>query len=75
MDEGTSAMTIAGSECLRCRGPIESLGVERFRVGGSSGGWKLVFGELAELGEGMIDLEVFACRGCGHVELRIPPRD
>ncbi len=39
---------------------------------GHIGGWKLLFGELAEIGEGMIDLEVLACQSCGHVELRVP---
>ncbi|HEX9695783.1 MAG TPA: hypothetical protein VGB64_05660 [Actinomycetota bacterium] len=59
-------------ECLACRAPLESIGVERFRVGGSTGGWKLVFGEFAELGEGMIDMEVLGCRQCRRVELRVP---
>ena len=48
------------------------MGVEQFRVGGTSGGWKLVFGELAELGEGMLRLEVRACSSCGQLELRVP---
>jgi hypothetical protein len=58
--------------CLRCGGPIQSMGIEDFRVGGNSGGWKLLFGEWAELGEGMLKLEVFACGSCGKVELRVP---
>jgi hypothetical protein len=60
--------------CLRCGRPVEPVGIERFRVGGSSGGWKLFFGELAELGEGMLDLEVFACPYCRKVELRVPQK-
>jgi hypothetical protein len=44
------------------------MGIEDFRVGGNSGGWKLLFGEWAELGEGMLKLEVFACGSCGKVE-------
>ncbi len=59
--------------CLRCAGPLRSMGIEAFRVGGTSGGWKLLFGEWAELGEGMLDLEVRACSSCGHVEFRVPP--
>lgn len=58
--------------CLRCGGPIQSMGVEEFRVGGTTGGWKLLFGEWAELGEGMLTLEVLACGSCGKVELRVP---
>ncbi len=63
---------INADACLRCGAELGSLGVEEFRVGGTSGGWKLLFGELAELGEGMLKLEVRACRSCGHVELRVP---
>jgi hypothetical protein len=48
------------------------MGVLQFRVGGTSGGWKLLFGEMAELGEEMISLEAFGCSTCGHVELRRP---
>jgi hypothetical protein len=58
--------------CLRCGGALGSMGVEEFRVGGTSGGWKLLFGEWAELGEGMLKFEVRACSSCGHVELRVP---
>lgn len=61
-------------ECLRCGATVQSLGVEEFRVGGASGGWKLLFGEWAELGEEMLKLEVRACPRCAHVEFRVPPR-
>jgi hypothetical protein len=60
--------------CLRCGGAMTSMGVEGFRVGGTSGGWKLLFGEWAELGEDMLQLEVFACGTCHRVELRVPTR-
>jgi len=60
--------------CLRCGGPIQSMGIDEFRVGGTTGGWKLLVGEWAELGEGMLRLEVFACGSCGKVELRVPHR-
>ena len=47
--------------CLRCAGELMTLGVEPFRVGGSTGGWKMLFGEWAELGEGMLEMEVLVC--------------
>jgi hypothetical protein len=62
-----------GQTCIWCGGEMQSVGVEEFRVGGTSGGWKLVFGEWAELGEGMLKLEVFACPACRRVEMRVPP--
>ncbi len=58
--------------CLRCGGSLQSMGIEEFRVGGTAGGWKLLFGEWAELGEGVLGLEVLACGSCGKVEMRVP---
>jgi len=40
-----------------------------FRVGGTGGGWKLLLGEWAELGESMIPLQVYVCPRCGRIEL------
>ena len=59
--------------CHVCGGSVESLGVEEFRVGGTTGGWKLLFGEWAEVGEGMLAFEVLACTSCRRAELRVPP--
>ncbi len=59
-------------DCLRCGRPLDAIGVEEFRVGGTSGGWKLIFGELAELGEDKLEFEILACPGCRKVELRVP---
>ncbi|MFL5679680.1 MAG: hypothetical protein ACJ77B_03680 [Chloroflexota bacterium] len=57
-------------ECLRCGGNLTNHGVEQLRVGGTSGGWKMLLGEFAELGEGMIDLELRSCDRCRMVEFR-----
>jgi hypothetical protein len=42
-------------------------------VGGTSGGWKLLFGEWAELGEQVLPLEMLACGSSRSVDLRVPP--
>ena len=60
--------------CLGCKGPLQSLGVEHFRVGGVSGGWGALMGQWAEIGEGILDMELLACRNCRRVELRVPQR-
>jgi hypothetical protein len=60
------------NRCLRCDAVLETIGVEEFRVGGTSGGWKLLIGEWAELGEGKLKLEVRACTVCRTVDLRVP---
>jgi len=71
MNEQAAPDPTAGP-CPNCGGPLSSLGVERFRTGGTTGGWKMLFGEWAELGEQMLDLEVLGCRKCRRVEFRIP---
>ena len=68
--EGMSAD--ASIACLRCGTIMTSMGIEQFRTGGTSGGWKLLFGEWAEVSEDMLPLAVSACGHCGYVELRRP---
>jgi len=60
--------------CLHCGSPLQAMGVEQFRTGGTSGGWKLLLGEWAELGEQMLPLELFVCPSCRRVEVRAPYR-
>src|SRR5262245_33532774 len=61
MDTGGTKRERRNDEaCLRCGSRLDYIGVEDFRTGGTTGGWKLLFGELAELGEGMLKLEVRA---------------
>ena len=38
-----------GDTCIACRGSLQSTGVEEFRVGGTSGDLKILFGEWAVL--------------------------
>jgi hypothetical protein len=47
---------------------METLGQLPLRTGGVTGGWHMVFGELAESGEGILKLDVFRCRQCRRVE-------
>ncbi len=61
-------------QCPRCGQPLEPLGVRTFRTGGTTGGWKLLFGEWAELGEEMLPLEVYACPACGKLEFYLARR-
>lgn len=60
--------------CLWCGTEMQSMGPHEFRVGGTSGGWKLLFGEWAELGEGMLNFEVLACPACHRVDFRVAGR-
>ena len=72
MDDQGSSTPRDPNRCLRCGASLNSMGIEEFRVGGTTGGWKLLFGEWAELGEGMLKLDVRACTVCRTVDLRVP---
>lgn len=72
--QDTVARLRGPDDCLACGTRLQSLGVEDFRTGGTNGGWKLVFGEWAELGEQMLTFEVLGCPRCRRVELRVPQR-
>ena len=37
------------------------------RIGGTAGGWKLILGEWAELGEDMLPLDIWVCSNCGRI--------
>jgi len=56
-------------KCSFCGQNAQYIYTAEFRVGGTSGGAKLFFGEWAELGEKMITMYVFVCPNCGKVEL------
>ncbi len=73
-DQGAVPPGPPSDACLGCGTMLHSMGIEQFRVGGTSGGWKLLLGEWAELGEGMVPFEVLTCPSCGRVELRVPRR-
>ncbi len=45
-----------------------NIGAVPFRVGGTSGGWKLALGELAELGEDKIPMDICVCEKCDKIE-------
>jgi hypothetical protein len=56
--------------CLRCGAVMESLGIEEFRTGGTSGGIKLLIGEWGELGEEKLPFELLVCPTCRFTEFR-----
>ena len=60
----------AGLNCLRCGAVIQSLGIEEFRTGGTSGGIKLLIGEWGELGEQKMPFELLVCPTCRFAEFR-----
>ncbi len=56
-------------KCSFCGQNAQFVYTANFRIGGTSGGMKLLFGEWAELGEQMVPMYVFVCPNCGKIEL------
>lgn len=59
----------ARNMCPFCATQMRDAGELELRHGGNSGGWKLLFGDLAELGEGMLRVSTRACPACGFLAL------
>lgn len=59
-------------KCCNCGASVEYLGLRKIRFGGTTGGWKIVLGHWAELGEDMIELELWLCSGCRRVDFYLP---
>lgn len=56
-------------KCPRCDVEMEHEGVHLFRVGGTSGEWIFLFGDIAEIKEEPLPLHVYMCPKCGKLEL------
>ena len=54
--------------CPFCKTDMRSLGQLPIRVGGTTGGWHLLFGELADMSEGVFPLDTYRCDQCKRVE-------
>lgn len=54
--------------CPRCNLVLRGLGQLPVRVGGSSGGWHLFLGELADVSESVKSLDMYRCEKCGRLE-------
>lgn len=48
---------------------MQSLGQVPIRIGGTSGGWHLLLGQVADLSEDVLPLDVYRCPKCRRVEL------
>lgn len=64
--------SIPMDRCLRCRSTLRDEGPIDIRVGGKTGGWGLLLGQWADVGENLLRLDLLSCPTCGHVEFRVP---
>ena len=60
--------------CTHCHTPLDLVGEEDFRTGGSTGFAAMFLGNLNQLSEGILALEMYRCPQCGHVEFFLPER-
>lgn len=60
---------MAKNKCSSCGAITRFAFSADFRVGGTGGAWKLILGELAEVGESTIPLDIHVCPSCGKIEL------
>jgi hypothetical protein len=54
--------------CVDCKVNLQRLGQLPVRVGGTSGGWHLFFGEWADMGESVRPLDAYRCPQCARLE-------
>jgi len=63
-------MSVTGvKKCFSCQVELRLAGRASFRLGETRGAWKLVAGEWAELGEGLLPSFIYVCLECGRIEL------
>lgn len=54
---------ISKTQCLRCEGKMESIGVEKIQLGQT--GW---LSNVSNLLAGALEVEIFICNKCGKIE-------
>jgi hypothetical protein len=58
-------------KCYSCEREMQFAQRIPFRTKGTPGLWKLVFGEWAELGEEMLNFDVYVCPSCGEIRFSV----
>ncbi|MEM3616392.1 MAG: zinc-ribbon domain-containing protein [Candidatus Bathyarchaeia archaeon] len=54
-------------KCASCNVELQFAQKIPFRIKGTPGMWKLLFRELAELGEELLSFDLYVCPKCGEV--------
>jgi len=60
--------------CYHCSTPLELVGEEDFRTGGTTGFAAMFLGNINQLSEGILALQMYRCPSCGHVDFFLPGR-
>lgn len=72
MQPSPSEGDAAQVRCRDCGAAMWSGGTEQFHVDGSSGLWRMMFGEPSDLEGAAMPLEIWSCPTCRRVEFRVP---
>lgn len=56
-------------QCSSCQAESEFLGQIPVRTHGATGATQFFFGEIAELYEGKMPIDIFRCTKCGHLDM------
>ncbi len=56
-------------KCSRCGAVTEDFGVQKLRIGGVGGEWSYLIGDVVEIEQETLPVQVHICSNCGNVEL------
>jgi ribosomal protein L40E len=48
---------------------MEDYGIQKFRIGGVGGEWSYIIGDIVEIEQGTLPVQIHVCSKCGKIEL------
>jgi RNA polymerase subunit RPABC4/transcription elongation factor Spt4 len=56
-------------KCSRCGTALEDYGTQKLRIGGVGGGWSYAVGDIMEIEQETLPVQIHICPECGKIEL------
>jgi DNA-directed RNA polymerase subunit RPC12/RpoP len=56
-------------KCSRCGATTEDYGVQKLRIGGVGGEWSYIIGDIMEIEQGTLPVQIRICPKCAKIEL------
>lgn len=56
-------------KCARCGTVLEDYGIQKLRIGGVGGEWSYVIGDIVEIEQDTLPVQVHICPECGKIEM------
>jgi RNA polymerase subunit RPABC4/transcription elongation factor Spt4 len=60
---------MSGIKCSRCGTVLEDYGIQTLRIGGIGGEWSYIVGNVVEIEQGTLPVQIHICPKCGKIEL------